>query len=129
MKSIRTVSIAIVLAGLGFAAALAQMPSGTRVNNPETIVMTNNTHTITLAQTTQPVTPVAVSLTFKTAGTTDFTFNYVRGTYTNIVLSRTISNCVTYVAFIPRDVKLVGADQLVFTKSRADQAQLTIDWK
>lgn len=128
MKAIRIVALAIIVMSFGFM-ALAQAPSGTRVNNSETVLMTNNTHTITLAQTTQPVTPTSLEWTFKTAGTSTFTFNYVRAGYTNIVLNRTITNCVTYVFFIPRDIKLVTADKLVFTKSRADDAQLSINWK
>lgn len=129
MKSIRTVLATTVLACTGMLVALAQMPSGNRVNNPETIAWTGTATNLTLAQTTQPVVPQAVELTFKTAGTTDFNFSYVRAGYTNVVISRTITNCITYIWSSPRDIKLITADKLQFTKSRGDDAQLTIHWK
>jgi len=130
MKSLKHGLVMIIVTLAGFASlVLAQMPSGNRVNNSETIVWTGTSTNFTLAQTTQPVTPAQIELTFKTVGTTDFSFNYVRGAYTNIVINRSLTNLVTYIWNCPRDLKLVGNDKLMFTKSRGDQAQLTINWK
>jgi len=121
-------SIVVMLVAFSIT-AFAQTPSGNRVNNSETILMTNNTVRITLAQTTQPVSPAQVELTFKAPVTATFTFNYERGAYTNMVINRTLTNLVTYIWNCPRDLKLVGNDTLVFTKSVSDRAQLTINWK
>jgi hypothetical protein len=129
MKAIGTVLTAIVLASLGFLVGAAEPITGNRVNNSETILWSGTSTNLTLAQTAQPVTPVSVELTFKTAANNSFNFSYVRGAYTNVVIDRTVSNWVTCIFFLPRDLKLVGSDKLNFTKSRVDQAQLTINWK
>ena len=130
MKSIKVVAGMIVLAALSvWTMAQAPVASGKHVNNAETIVMTSNTYAVVLAQTVQPVSPMSISLTFKSPVTNEFTFSFVRGGYTNNIIDRYLTNWSSYVWFSPRDLQLVTDDRLQFTKTTNATAQLTISWK